>query len=432
MTLPFAERAAAVPALVPDASLRQARHRRHTRNVVYPQVPAVPTMRDMSTDRQRAADRIGQLARRGLDVAEFWRQCNDVLGTAVPHYLAPCWYTFDPVSLLITSHYDPVIPEISAEFLGHEYRDDDVLKMSSVARSASGVATIHEATGGDPGRSPGWRSFVQPYGGDQQLMLALRGKPGEAWGLLALYRAVGQPEFDRDEVAFLASVAGPLAEGARRGLLLGEATDPDGPLAPSLIVLDEDWRVQSLTPGAEALLAELPGGDASAATGTLPPSVLTVAGRALRSLETADTAGEVAVARVRSETGQWMILHGAPLVRDGSRRVAVIVERADPDRLAPLLMAAYELTEREKDVTRLVLQGETTSSAAAALFISPQTVQQHLKSIFDKTGVRSRRELVGKMFFAHYEPRVRDNERRAQAGRPFRGGPTQPGNGGSS
>jgi DNA-binding CsgD family transcriptional regulator len=303
--------------------------------------------------------------------------------------------------------------------------------MSSVARSASGVATIHEATGGDPGRSPGWRSFVQPYGGDQQLMLALRGKPGEAWGLLALYRAVGQPEFDRDEVAFLAAVAGPLAEGARRGLLLGEATDPDGPLAPSLIVIDEDWQVQSLTPGAEALLAELPGGDTSVAAGALPPSVLTVAGRALRSLETADTAGEVAVARVRSETGQWMILHGAPLVRDGSRRVAVIVERADPDRLAPLLMAAYELTEREKDVTRLVLQGETTSSAAAALFISPQTVQQHLKSIFDKTGVRSRRELVGKMFFAHYEPRVRDNERRAQAGRPFRGGPTQTGQRGS-
>jgi len=82
--------------------------------------------------------------------------------------------------------------------------------------------------------------------------------------------------------------------------------------------------------------------------------------------------------------------------RDGSRRVAVIVERGDPDRLAPLLMAAYELTEREKDVTRLVLHGETTSSIAARLFVSPQTVQQHLKSIFDKTGVRSRRELVSK------------------------------------
>jgi DNA-binding CsgD family transcriptional regulator len=89
-------------------------------------------------------------------------------------------------------------------------------------------------------------------------------------------------------------------------------------------------------------------------------------------------------------------------------------------------MAAYELTDREKDVTRLVLQGETTSATAAKLFIAPQTVQQHLKSIFDTTGVRSRRELVGKMFFAYYEPRVRDNEQRGQDGRPFRGGPALP------
>jgi DNA-binding CsgD family transcriptional regulator len=116
-------------------------------------------------------------------------------------------------------------------------------------------------------------------------------------------------------------------------------------------------------------------------------------------------------------------VHGAPLLSEGTRRVAVIIERGDPDRLAPLLMAAYGLTDREKDVTHLVLQGETTSGIARRLFISPQTVQQHLKAIFDKTGVRSRRELTGQVFFAHYEPRVRDNERRAQAARPFRGGP---------
>jgi DNA-binding CsgD family transcriptional regulator len=371
----------------------------------------------------RAASRIEELARRGLDVPAFWRECNEALATAVPHYLSPCWFTFDPVSLLITSHYDPVIPEISGEFLAHEYRYDDVLKMADVARLRSGVATIHEATGGDPSRSAGWRAFVQPYGGDQQVMVALRSKPGQAWGLLALYREAGQPQFDRDEISFLTAVAASLAEGARRGLLVGEASDPDGPDAPGLIVLDEDGHMQSMTPGAESLLAELPGGDARAVPGALPACVLSVAGRALRSLETDGTTGEVAVARVRSGSGRWMILHGAPLVRDASRRVAVIVERGDPDRLAPVLMAAYGLTEREKDITRLVLQGENTAAIAKRLFVSPQTVQQHLKNIFDKTSVQSRRELVGRVFFGHYEPRVRDNEQRAVVGRSFRGGP---------
>jgi DNA-binding CsgD family transcriptional regulator len=378
-------------------------------------------MTGMTADgRERAARRIRQLAGRGLDVAAFWRECNEVLATAVPHYLAPCWFTLDPVSLLITSHYDPVIPEISAEFLAHEYGQDDVLKMADVTRLGSGVTTIHEATEGDPSRSPGWRAYVQPYGGDQQVMVALRTKPSEAWGLLTLYREAGQREFSRDEIGFLAEVAGPLANGACRGLLVGEAADPEGLDAPSLIVLDEDWQVRSMTSGAQSLLAELPGGDAG---GVLPACVLSVAGRAMRSQEAPGSTGEVAVARVRASSGRWMVLHGAPLLSDGSRRVAVIVERGDPDRLSPLLMAAYGLTEREKDVTRLVLQGEPTSSITGRLFVSPQTVQQHLKSIFDKTGVRSRRELAGKVFFAHYEPRVRDNERRAATARPFRGGP---------
>ena len=175
--------------------------------------------------------------------------------------------------------------------------------------------------------------------------------------------------------------------GARRGLLVGEATDPDGPEAPGLVVLREDWSVESLTPGVERWLAELPDSD-WLNRGTLPPVVLAVAGRALRTAEGTEAPGEIALARVLSQAGRWVVLHGASLVADGTRRVAVIIEPAQPARIASLLMAAYGLTEREQDVTRLVLQGNSTAEIAARLRVSAQTVQQHLKSVFDKTGVQ--------------------------------------------
>ena len=117
------------------------------------------------------------------------------------------------------------------------------------------------------------------------------------------------------------------------------------------------------------------------------------------------------------------MLHGASLIADGRRRAAVIVEAAHPARITPLLMSAYGLTEREQEVTRLVLKGDSTAQIADALVVSPHTVQEHLKSVFEKTGVRSRRDLVSKVFFSYYEPRVRDNESRVRDDLPLRGGP---------
>jgi DNA-binding CsgD family transcriptional regulator len=229
--------------------------------------------------------------------------------------------------------------------------------------------------------------------------------------------------FDDEDLAFVRAMSPVLAAGARSSLLLGEATDPEGSDAPGLIVVTADWEIESATPGVERWLAELPDGDLVA--GRLPSSVLAVAGRALRTARFPD-AGDVAVSRVMSRSGRWIVLHGTSLVSSTSRRVAVIVEPAHPGRIAPLLMAAYGLTDREQEVTRLVLQGNSTTEIADRLHVSANTVQQHLKSIFDKTGVRSRRDLVGKIFFTHYEPRLRDNEHRATTHHPLRGGPAHP------
>lgn len=369
--------------------------------------------------RERARRRIAELAGAGLDLASFWRECTEPVSTAVPHYLGPCWFTLDPASLLATSHIQEGLPEIPREWLAMEYYEDDFNKMADVARSDMGVATLHESTGGNPRRSPRYEQAILPYGVDQEMIAALRTPTGEVWGALGLYREPDRPMFDADDMAFMRAISPLLAAGARRGLLMGEATDPEGPEAPGLVILDEDWAVESTTPGVERWLRELPGGEA----GQLPAAVLTVAGQAKRSAFGAERPGEIAFARVLSTAGRWIVLHGATLMSGGSRRVAVIVEAAHPARIAPLLMAAYQLTDREQEVTRLVLQGHSTRDIADSLFISTHTVQQHLKSVFEKTGVRSRRDLVGKIFFTHYEPRIRENEKRTLDGQPLRGGP---------
>jgi DNA-binding CsgD family transcriptional regulator len=263
---------------------------------------------------------------------------------------------------------------------------------------------------------------MRPFGAEQELFAALRTRQGDVWGILGLYREPNQPLFTRDEMDFLCEVSPYLAAGARRGLLAGEVADPEGPEAPGLVVLREDWSVESLTPGVERWLSELPDGDWEA-RGRLPPAVLAVAGRALRTAESVDKPGEIALSRVLSRAGRWIALHGEALIATSERRVAVIIEPAHPARIASLLMATYGLTEREQDITRLVLQGNATTEIADHLRVTAQTVQQHLKRIFEKTGVHSRRELVGQVFFAFYEPRLRDNEGRVMTGRLPRGGP---------
>ena len=322
----------------------------------------------------------------------------------------------------MTSHFNPGFPEVPPAWLEVEYLEDDVSKLADVARAERPVTTLDEATGGDLSSSRWYQEAMEPFGARQELRAGLRTRDNVPWATVSLYRMDGRPAFDAEELDFMLELAPCLAEGTRRGLLIGEASDPEGPDAPGLLVLRDDSSVESMTPGVERWLAELPDGDWETKE-RLPSAVLAVAQRALRTAGGDDVPGEIALARVLSTTGRWVVLHGASLVSDGSRRAAVIIEPAHPARIAPLLMAAYGLSEREQDVTCLVLQGESTAEIAERLFLSAHTVQDYLKRVFEKTEVRSRRELLGKVFFAHYESRLRDNEQRVIEGQPVRGDP---------
>jgi len=87
--------------------------------------------------------------------------------------------------------------------------------------------------------------------------------------------------------------------------------------------------------------------------------------------------------------------------------VAVIIQEATPDDVVPIVMSAYGLSEQERAVSALVFRGQSTHQISQRLHIAEHTVQDHLKSIFDKTGVRSRRELVATVFRQRYLPRMK-------------------------
>jgi DNA-binding CsgD family transcriptional regulator len=81
------------------------------------------------------------------------------------------------------------------------------------------------------------------------------------------------------------------------------------------------------------------------------------------------------------------------------KQTAIVLEPSRVSELAPLVLGAYTLTRRERELVAHIFRGATTAVIARELGISANTVQDHLKSVFAKTGLHSRRELV-----AHLTP----------------------------
>ena len=129
----------------------------------------------------RARERIADLAGAGHDLVTFWTEAAEAVAPAVPCHLTACFYTLDPASLLVTSHYQDGLPEIPAEWLAEEYLGDDFNKIADVARSPRGISTLHEATGGEPERSHRYRTAMREYGAEQESPCGrARATPGAA------------------------------------------------------------------------------------------------------------------------------------------------------------------------------------------------------------------------------------------------------------
>ena len=69
-------------------------------------------------------------------------------------------------------------------------------------------------------------------------------------------------------------------------------------------------------------------------------------------------------------------------------------------------LEAHGVTAREREIAALLAQGLSNAEIATALVLSPYTVQDHIKSLFEKTAVSSRQELVARIFLDQYMPQL--------------------------
>lgn len=360
-----------------------------------------PGVKTTAYGRERTHEKLVELCHSGLNLEEFFDEAGRLVRRIVA-FDGFCSLSLDPATLLPTSHFthNSMRPEDVPRLAENEYAREDFNKMAELARAPRPARALSVATSGVPERSPRYREILSANGFSDELRLAAR--DDAAWACFAFYRAEGEPPFAEADVEFVADVSALLAEGVRRAILLAAAPTEDGPDAPGLILLDESGATEAVTPAAQrwldALITPQP------ARGRLPQIVNAVA---YRTLLAAKGGGEgMARARVPTASGRWVVLHGSLLGDAAERRIAVIIEPARSPEIAPLIADAYGLSVREREVTRLVLQGLATNEIATELHLSPYTVQDHLKSVFDKLGVHSRREVAAKVFFQHYAPRL--------------------------
>jgi DNA-binding CsgD family transcriptional regulator len=364
----------------------------------------LPIVVNASAAHARVRDEIVRLVHRGLPVPDFARAVGDALGRAVPAE-GTCMMTTDPATMLPTAEFvENGLPAAALlRLVEIEVREPDFNKWSQLAHAGRPAGTLSEATAGDLDRSLRQREIRRPGGFSDELRVMLAGSTG-TWGQLTVFREAGRPYFSPAEVEFVSSIAGLIADGLRRGLLLGDAQA--GADDVGLLVLDADDGVRMSNRAADHLLDELGTGGRE---GARLPLVISAVARQARSLcgpatsaAPAPTDTRPAKVRARTRAGRWLIVRGS-LLNDGPEaQVAVMLEAARPAEMAPLMVDAYGFTDSERRVTELVAKGLSTRQIAGRLHVSSYTVQDHLKSIFAKSGTGSRGDLIARLFLDHY------------------------------
>lgn len=359
----------------------------------------------------RLIDDVAVLARRGLPRERYFAEVAARL-RRVFDCDAACWHTLDPQTRLITSEAPEElisagvftsanVAEAGALVVASEYLIPDFNTFAGLARRRVPVGILSHATNGHPERSTRY-SGLRAAGIPHEMRAAFVSR-GRAWGAVHLARREDCRDFTAQDAAALASVSGLIADGIRSSLRLDAARAPQDAAAPGLVVLGPSDEVELITPPARELLAAMSTWDATAAE--TPPSSLLALAAVARSEKKGSAPGDADAVAVPTAAG-WVTMHASLPEGSTSRRVAIVLERTATRQSTAVRLEADGVTAREREIATLLAQGLTNAEIADTLVLSPYTVQDHIKSLFEKTGVSSRQELVARIFLDDYTPQL--------------------------
>lgn len=238
----------------------------------------------------------------------------------------------------------------------------------------------------EPSRSLLWRELLREHGIADVASVVFRDRYG-CWAFLDLWRT---RVFEPAELALLRDLIAPVTTALRRCqaetflLRPPERTRP----GPVVLLLSPDLDVLGQTPQThEYLRALVP---PSAGRAPVPAGAYNVAAQLLAVEAGVDE--HPPTTRVHLGDGRWLTLRAARIGAD----IAVTIEEASPMERISLFTRAFGLSARETELVERLSAGLDTREAAARMFVTENTVQDHLKSIFAKTSSRSRRALLSR------------------------------------
>jgi DNA-binding CsgD family transcriptional regulator len=260
-----------------------------------------------------------------------------------------------------------------------------------------GAVSLCGAAGGDLSRSLMWRELLRSHEVTDIASSTYRDRFG-CWGFLDLWRIQAPPFRDAD-IEFLSRIAGIITAALRHSqasTFAASAGADRPPAGPIVLLLSPDLQVRAQTPQTQRYLRILVPPDLEDQA-PVPASAYNVAAQLLATEAGADA--NPPLARVHMAQGRWLTLRAARLeaARPLSERdIAVSIEPAAPHDRVLIFARACGLSPRETQLVHHLVTGADTRDLARHMFVSENTVQDHLKSIFTKTATRTRRTLLAR------------------------------------